>query len=90
LCKNTKCRYIAKIKEIIKEENSFYCVMDNAEINLTEIIRNDIERKDIYKISRQLIEMLVGLNEENIMVRDIRPSHIFMSTSRGNLKLYHF
>lgn len=29
--------------------------MENSDINLTQVISNDIERKDIYKLVRQLV-----------------------------------
>jgi hypothetical protein len=36
--------------------------MENSDINLTQVISNDIERKDIYKLVRQLVEMIVALD----------------------------
>lgn len=32
----------------------------------------------------------MGLQEENIVIRDIRPSHLFLTNNKNSLKLYHF
>jgi hypothetical protein len=61
--KQSKHKYFGNIKEIVKEDGSFYFIFENMDENLAKVIQYDIDKKDIFKISRNLIQMIVSLWE---------------------------
>jgi len=48
-----------------------------------------LQKEDIFKISRALIQMLLHLNEHKIVSREIRPSSLFISDNLLALKIAH-
>jgi hypothetical protein len=61
--KQSKHKYFGNIKEIVKEDGSFYFIFESMDENLAKVIQYDIDKKDIFKISRNLIQMIVSLWE---------------------------
>ena len=64
---NAKAKEIASIREIVKDENSFYCIFDNLDLNLDAVIRTELQKEDIFKISRTLIQIVIHLTEAKIL-----------------------
>lgn len=66
---HTKVKEIATLKEIVKDDSNFYCVFNHLDENLDLVIRGELQKEDIFKISRTLIQMIIHLHEENIVPR---------------------
>lgn len=86
---NPKLREMANIKEIVKDDSHFYCVFDDLENNLDIVIRGELQKEDIFKISRTVIQMVIHLHEQQIIPREIRPSALFISNNFLTIKMAH-
>lgn len=64
-----KIKYLSSIREVAKDESSFYCVMEPMEENLENVILGDLSKEDIYKISRNLIQMICHFHEHKVIPR---------------------
>ena len=58
---NNMVKEISNIKEIVKDDSNFYCVFDHLENNLDIVIRGELQKEDIFKISRVVILMVIHL-----------------------------
>ena len=59
---NAAVKELAHIKEIVKDESHFYCVLEQLDQNLDTVIRGELQKEDIFKISRLIIQMVVHLS----------------------------
>lgn len=66
---NNRVKEIANIKEIVKDETSFYCIFEHLDLNLDTVIRGELEKEDIFKIARTLIQMVIHLHESALVPR---------------------
>jgi hypothetical protein len=89
LMNNSKAKEIASIREIVKDENSFYCIFDNLDRNLDAVIRTELQKEDIFKISRTLIQMVLHLTEAKILPRELRPTSLFVTSNFLTVKIAH-
>ena len=58
---NNMVKEISNIKEIVKDDSNFYCVFDHLENNLDIVIRGELQKEDIFKISRVVILMVIHM-----------------------------
>lgn len=89
LMNNSKIKCVANLKEIVRDQQNFHCVFDHLELNLEALIRTELQKEDIFKLSRALIQMIIQLNEHQIVPREIRPSALFVNSNYLTLKIAH-
>ena len=89
LMNNNMVKEISNIKEIVKDDSNFYCVFDHLENNLDIVIRGELQKEDIFKISRVVILMVIHLAQHKIVPREIRPSSLFVSSNFLTIKMAH-
>lgn len=89
LMNNSKAKEIASIREIVKDDASFYCIFDNLDQNLEAVIRRELQKEEIFKISRTLIQMVLHLTNAKILPRELRPSSLFVSSNFLTVKIAH-
>lgn len=53
------------------------------------MIKSDIDKEEIFKIGRLVIQLAVSLAEKKIYPREIRPVHLFVDNHYSHLKLGH-
>ena len=89
LMNNSKAKEIASIREIVKDDTSFYCIFDNLDLSLDAVIRRELQKEDIFKISRTLIQMVLHLTDAKILPRELRPSSLFVTSNFLTVKVAH-
>ena len=89
LMNNSPLKEVPSIKEIVKDEGAFCCVFDNLERNLEAVIREELQKDDIFKLARALIQLVVHLHEHAILPRELRPLALFTPHNYLTLKLAH-
>ncbi len=87
--KHSRVKNFPAIREIVKDEDEFYIIMDNLEKNMEFVIKGDIDKEEIFKIGRQIIQLTVNLAEKKVFPREIRPVHLFLDKNYTSIKLAH-
>lgn len=87
--KNSKVKNFPAIHEIVKDQDQFFIIFEHMHHNLEFIIKSDIEKDNIFKVGRLLIQLATNLSEKGIYPREIRPSHLFADEGLSILKLCH-
>lgn len=85
---------LPKIYNLIKEDESFYLIMEYVDgVNLRDMVRDKrpFKNKEIKSIMKQVLSGLYYLHSLNppIIYRDLKPSNIVMNNS-GKIKLVDF
>ena len=62
LMKQSQSKYFPNVREIVKDDDQFYIIMENLERNLEFVIKSDITKDQIFKIGRLLIQMGVNFS----------------------------
>lgn len=60
--KQSQSKYFPNVREIVKDDDQFYIIMENLERNLEFVIKSDITKDQIFKIGRLLIQMGVNFS----------------------------
>ena len=49
----------------------------------------ELEKEDIFRIGRAIIQMVIHLGENKILPREIRPSALFISSNYHSIRMAH-
>lgn len=65
--------FLAKIKEIIKENGKFFVVHESLTQCVDDLKKKSLSLADVASIGKQMIEISVNLFKEGVTLAEIRP-----------------
>jgi tRNA1(Val) A37 N6-methylase TrmN6 len=79
--------FLAKIKEIIKENGKFFVVHEPLTQCVDDLKKKSLSLTDIANIGKQMIEISLNLMKEGVTLAELRPEFYFVNRKR--VKLAH-
>lgn len=79
--------FLAKIKEIIKENGKFFVVHEPLTQCVDDLKKKTLSMADVANIGKQIIEIVLHLMKEGVILAELRPEFFFVN--RKKVKLAH-